>query len=89
MNNDDKTNRDWHRDNGCEGEFELILDAFPSEEEVLAGLSAANTDKVGAPFAVPDCVIEWGMKQIVGHKVGYKSAAARITYEMQRMGFLA
>lgn len=86
MTKDGRTNRDWHRDNRCEGEFELILDAFPTEEEVLAGLTAANTDKVGARFRAPDCVIEWGMKQIVGHKVGYRSAAAKISYEMQRMG---
>ena len=52
----------------------------------MAGLAAANTDKVGAPFAVPDCVIEWGMKQIVGHRMGYRAVAARITYEMKRMG---
>ncbi len=64
----------------------MILDEFPSEEEVLAGLAAANTDKVGARFKVPDCVIEWGMKQIVGHKVGYRSAAARISKELGKMG---
>ena len=80
------TNRDWHRDNRCEGEFELILDAFPGEEEVLAELNDANTDKVGARFRAPDCVIEWGMRQIVGHRVGYRSVAARITYEMNRIG---
>lgn len=86
MTKGDKTNRDWHRDNRCEGEFELILDAFPGEDEVLAELNDANTDKVGARFRAPDCVIEWGMRQIVGHKAGYRAVAARISCEMQRMG---
>jgi len=53
---------------------------------VLAELNCANTDKVGAPFSAPNCVIEWGMKQIVGHRMGYRSAAARITYEMNKIG---
>ena len=52
----------------------------------MAELSDANTDKVGARFRAPDCVIEWGMRQIVGHRVGYRSVAARITYEMNRIG---
>lgn len=86
MEKGERSNRDWHRDNGSEGRFELILDEFPSGDEVLAGLTAANTDKVGARFRTPDCVIEWGMRQIVGHKVGYRSAAARITREMRRLG---
>ena len=62
------------------------FDAFPSEEEVLAELNDANIDKVGARFRAPDCVIKWGMRQIVGHKAGYRAVAARIIYEMQRMG---
>ena len=86
LTKDSGTNRDWHRDNNCEGEFELILDRFPDENEILAQLKGANTDKVGAPFEVPDCVIEWGMKQIVGHRMGYRSVAAKISYEMNRMG---
>lgn len=80
------SNRDWQRDNRSEGDFELVLDDFPSEEEIFAELEQANADKVGARFRAPDCVVEWGMRQIVGHKVGYRSAAAKITKEMNRIG---
>lgn len=78
--------RDWSVDNFAEGAFEDALDEFFSREEVLAALCAANTEKVGPPFRVPDIVIEWGMMQVSGHGIGYRTAARRISRRMERMG---
>lgn len=81
-----KGKRDWTVDNNAEGAFEDALDEFLSREEVLAALHAANDSKVGPPFRVPDIVIEWGMDQVAGRDLGYRTVARRISRRMEGMG---
>ena len=78
--------RDWSVDNNAEGAFEDALDEFFTREEVLATLSAANDSKVGTPFRVPDIVIRWGMDQVAGRDLGYRTVARRISARMRRLG---
>ena len=79
-------NRDWGRDNRAEGEFEAILDEFPSKELVFEELYRCNLDKVGAPFRAPDCVIRWAMQQIAGRNMGYRSAARKASQKLREYG---
>ena len=79
-------NRDWAKDNNSEGAFEEELDEFFSRKEVLAALEAANSNKLGAPFKVPDIVIEWGMKQVSGRNMGYRTVAKKIERKMKKRG---
>lgn len=81
-----KGKRNWKVDNNAEGAFEEALEAFFSREEVLAALCAANDGKVGAPFRIPDMVIEWGMLQVSGRGIGYRAAARRISLRLRDLG---
>lgn len=85
--NTNQGKRNWKVDNNIEGVFEDSLDEFFSREEVSAALHAANDSKVGAPFRVPDIVIEWGMDQVASRKAGYRTVARMISNRMIRMGF--
>ena len=78
--------RNWDVDNRAEGAFEEALDEFFTREEVLAALSAANDSKIGAPFRVPDIVIRWGMNQVAGRNLGYRTVANRISRRMRALG---
>ena len=79
-------NRNWGRDNRAEGEFEDILEQFPTKERVLEEIRGINDGKVGAPFRAPDCVIRWCMKQIAGRGMGYRAAARKASRKLREYG---
>lgn len=85
--NAEGTKRDWHRDNNVESAFTSEMERFFSSEDLLAALCAANDSKVGAPFRVPDCVIEWGAKKVVRDGIGYRTVAAILNARLSDLGF--
>ena len=78
--------RNWKVDNNAESAFGDALDEFFSREEVLAARSPPHDSKVGAPFRIPDMVIEWGMDQVAGHNLGYRTVAGMISRRMRALG---